>query len=69
MAIYSNDYLNLDWNVIIKDFSKVYSKIWDNNLQTKETEKLKSLFLNRVLRNAPNEAEELINELQNLIKK
>jgi len=67
MTIYSEDFFETDWNDIVRGFHEAYTKVWVEDLQTKQTEKIKSLFINTVLRNAPNEARELLCELKELI--
>ena len=67
MTIYSKDYLEPDWNDIIKEFHLVSTKIWNDDLATANTVLITNSFSDCVLRNAPNEAQELLWKLQELI--
>ena len=67
MTIYSDDYFKPDWNDIIKEFHLVSTKIWNDDLTTESTLIITNKFTDCVLRNAPNEARELLYKLQDLI--
>ncbi len=67
MTIYSEDYLKPDWNEIIEEFHLVSTKIWNDDLSTASTIIVTNKFTDCVLRNAPNEAQELLWELQEMI--
>ena len=67
MTIYSEDYYNPDWNEIIKEFHLTSTKIWNKDLATANTVLITNSFSDCVLRNAPNEAQELLYKLQDLI--
>ncbi|MCB0448449.1 MAG: hypothetical protein KDD03_13260 [Gelidibacter sp.] len=67
MTIYSEDYFKPDWNEIIKDFSKVQTKIWNKDLMCANIIKINEKFNDCIYRDAPNEAQELLYRLQNLV--
>ena len=57
-------YCKPDWNEIIEEFYLVITKIWEADLATEDTLLIISSFSDCVLRNAPNQAEELLYKLQ-----
>jgi len=67
MTIYSKDYSEPDWNDIIKKFHLVNTKIWNDDLSTASTVIITNKFSDCVLRNAPNEAQDLLCKLQEMI--
>tara|TARA_R110000796_G_scaffold47653_1_gene114394 strand:+ start:179 stop:376 length:198 start_codon:yes stop_codon:yes gene_type:complete len=62
-----NDFLNPNWNKIIKEFHLLSTKICREDLSTASTVLISNSFSDCVLRNAPNEAQELIYKLKDLI--
>lgn len=67
MTIYSENYEN-NWNQIIEDFHLVITKIWNDDLETEKTVLITNSFFDCVLRNAPNEAKQLLYKIQELSK-
>jgi len=67
MTIYSENYIEPDWNKIIKEFHLISTKIWNESLANANTILITNSFTDCVLRNAPKEAQELLYKLQDLI--
>jgi len=67
MTIYSEDYFKPDWNDIIEEFNLVSTKICNYDLSTASTVIITNKFTDCVLRNAPNEAQELLWKLEETI--
>lgn len=58
----------LDWNFLIREYHKVSTYVWNNNIQTKEFSELENAFELTVSRNAPKEANEILTKLKEFMK-
>jgi len=67
MIINSEDFFEPDWNEIIKEFHLTSTKIWNEDLATENTVLITKSFCDCVLRNAPNEAQDLLFKLQDIL--
>lgn len=57
----------IDWNTLINEYHKISSHVWSNNIQTRDFELLEAQFILRVGRNAPKEANEILQKLKGLV--
>lgn len=64
MTIYAENYFEPDWNELIKEYHRISTYVWSNNIQSRDFSILEEKFIEKISRNAPNEAEKIIEELQ-----
>lgn len=64
MTIYAENYFEPDWNYLIKEYNRISTYVWSNNIQSRDFSILKEKFMEKISRDAPNEAEKIIYELQ-----
>ena len=53
-----------DWNYLINEYHKITTYVWSNNLESYSFLKLEEKFMQKVSRNAPNEAVKILRQLQ-----
>ena len=64
MKIYDENNYKPDWNDIIKEYHRISTYVWSNNIQSRYFSRLEEKFIEKISRNAPSEAEKIIYELQ-----
>lgn len=64
MTIYSEDYFEPDWNYLINEYHKTVTYVWSKNIQSRDFSRLEEKFMEKVSRNAPNEAKKILHQLQ-----